>query len=141
MSQWLGFYILPFDWILDPESQYLELPIDMDDFAERIQAECPSGEVEFAKHENSVEVMLYVLTEQNDPWIAARLVTGKPTLLNISAYPKDLAVRLILWYRRYVDLKHPLFMVIADTGEQIELTEHTSAKEVEDHFPKNWKYH
>lgn len=116
------------------------MPIDVDDFAQRLQAECPSGEITIVNHEGSTVVRLYVLTEQNDPWVVANLICGKPTQLEISAYPKSLAVQLILWYRHYLSLKYPLFLVVANDGDQIELTELTSAKDVEDHFPINWVY-
>ena len=137
VSHWLGFHILPFDWRLSPQAE-IQLPIDVGDFAKRLQAECLTGEVNVVNLEGSPVIRLYISVEQYGPWVVANLSQAKSTILNISAWPKPLAVRLILWYRHYVSQKYPLFLVVDPTGEGIELTESTSSQDIENLFPPDW---
>jgi hypothetical protein len=137
VSHWLGFYVLPFDWRLTSQAE-IQLPINIDDFAQHLQAVYPAGEVRVVTVEGSTAVRLYITTEQLEPWVVGNLSQGKNTILDISAWPKPLAVRLILWYREYVSLKYPLFLVISDTGEGIELTGITSAQDIENLYPPQW---
>jgi hypothetical protein len=137
MSHWLGFNILPFDWKLTPQAE-IQLPVDLDDFAKRLQAIYPAGEVNVFNHESSTTIRLYISIEPSVPWMVAQLDQGKNTILDVSAWPKPLAVRLVLWYRQYINLKYPLFLIISDTGKGIELTENTSQQDVEDVYPPQW---
>ncbi len=137
MSHWLGFNILPFDWKLTPQAE-IQLPIDLEDFARRLQAVYPAGEINVFNDENSITVRLYISTEQYGPWLVAKLSQDKNTILDVSAWPKPLAVKLILWYRQYISLKYRLFLIISDTGEGIELTEKTSPDDVESAYPPQW---
>jgi hypothetical protein len=138
MSHWYGFNILPFDWRATPKAE-VQLPIDIDDFAQHLQAQCPTGEVNVFNQKDSSEVRLYITSEQYGPRLVANLRLDKNTILDISAWPKPLAVRLILWYRKYVNLKCRLFIVESIDGDTIELTENTSQQDVENHFPHNWE--
>jgi hypothetical protein len=137
MSHWLGFNVLPFDWRLTPQAE-IQLPIDLDDFAQQLHAVYPAGEVNVFNDKTSITVRLEITTAWGDPWMLAQLDQGRNTILDIDAWPKPLAVRIILWYRQYVSLKYPLFLIVSDTGEGIELTKDTSPQDVENVYPSNW---
>jgi hypothetical protein len=108
------------------------------DFTKRLQTQCPTGEVRVVKHEGSVEIILYISVEQHGPWVVASLSHDNSTIFEISAWPKSLAVKLILWYRQYIGHSYPLFLVVYPTGEGIELTVNTSPQDIENLFPPEW---
>jgi hypothetical protein len=137
MSHRLGFDILPFDWKSTQQVE-IQIPIDLDDFAHSLQAVYPAGEINLFKHEDSTTVRLYISVEQYGPWMVAQLAQGKNTILDVSAWPKLLAIKIILWYRQYINLKYPLFLIVSDTGEGIELRSDTSQQEIENVYPPQW---
>lgn len=140
MSNWYGFLVLPFDWRVAPQSK-VQLPIDIDDFAQELRSQCPCGEVVIKRDKDSASVLLYVLVEPDDPWVAANLIYGENTQLEISAWPKKLAMQLIRWFRHYIDSNHPLFVVVLPDGTgTIELTDNTSQQDVEALYPARWVF-
>jgi hypothetical protein len=133
MSHWYGFYILPFDW-RDTEQRRPKLPLDATKLAKQLQSQCPDGEVVVSN--DAAQVLLYIQIATNEPWVAAQFGADAPTILAVSAYPKWLAIKLILWYRRFVPAKYILFIMYHPDGTGFELTFTTSAEEIEQLFPK-----
>ena len=58
-----------------------------------------------------------------------------PSQFCVSGWPKRMAKELIFWYRHYVPLEYPLFLLIPEYGYVAELTGDTTLDDIEKMYP------
>ncbi|MFN8372244.1 MAG: hypothetical protein U0694_05125 [Anaerolineae bacterium] len=133
MSNRLVFDILPFDPLVTPDAK-IHLPIDLDDFVRQLQNTYPNGEIRVTKNEGNTSIDLSIWTETEGRWCVANF-SETHNYFWVSGWPKRIAKELILWYRRYIPPKYPLFLVIPEYGYVTELTAHLSSNEIEKMYP------
>jgi hypothetical protein len=133
MSNQLIFDILPFDPIHAPTTT-IKLPLDLDDFAQQLREKWPAGEVRIGKNKEGTSVKLYLPIQRYGPWIVAGLIEID-SYFYVSGWPKQIAKELILWYRHYVPLSYPLFLVVPETENVYELTANTTSDDIEKMYP------
>jgi hypothetical protein len=133
MGNQLYFDILPFDpnVVLDAK---IQLPIDLDDFAQQLRDKYLAGEVHIDKTEGKRNVTLSISTEKYGPWIVAGFIENH-SYFYVSGWPKRMAKELILWYRHLVPMNYPLFLVIPEDGFVAELTAQTTLADIEKMYP------
>lgn len=133
MSNKLVFHILPFDprTVLDSK---LQLPIDLDDFARQLQDTWPTGEVHINRSDVGTNIRFYISTQEQGPWVVAAF-TEYPSQLQVSGWPKRIAKEIIFWYRHYIPINHPLFLLIPESGYVTELTAYTTLDDIEHMYP------
>jgi hypothetical protein len=133
MGNQLYFDILPFDPTVTPDAK-IHLPIDLDDFARQLRDKWPNGDVLVDKSEGEADITFYITTEKYGRWLVAGFIENYSQFY-VSGWPKRIAKELIFWYRHYVPMKYPLFLVIPESGFVAELTDHTSLDDIEKMYP------
>ena len=135
MSHELIFDILPFDPLIVPNHE-IRLPIDVDDLLIQLQKKVPNAETQIRKSEGVLEILVYIHTEQYGPRIVATYIEDhKLSQFNVNGWPKRIARELIFWYRHYVPLSYPLFLVIPSRGFVAELTIDTMLEDIDKMYP------
>jgi hypothetical protein len=134
MSSYQYFDILPFDPLLDTAPQ-ITLPFDRDDLVRQLQAKCPNSEIRVSSTDGGLAaIYLYISHEVYGPWVVAQFTEPYDTF-HVSLWPKRLAKELIRWYRSYIPLSYPLFILYPDTGYVAELPANVSLEELENMYP------
>lgn len=133
MGNQLAFDILPFDPTVTPSAR-TQLPIDLENVAHELRTRWPNGQVRVTQIGEQPIVRLYISTEQEGPWVVAEY-TENPSFFWVSGWPKRIAKELILWYRHYVPMNYPLFLIIREDCFVTELTERTTLDDLENMYP------
>jgi hypothetical protein len=134
MSNHLIFYILPFDPKV-PSQSGVQLPVDLEDFAQKIRTLFPSMDIQVTKREKYRSVALYINVEKFGPWIVGSFVMNENTTFEISGWPKNIATQLIMWYRKYIPSDINLYLIVSVNGDTLQLKENTSIEEIESIYP------
>lgn len=128
-----AFSVVAYDPMVDSNSK-VQLPIDVNEFAQQLAAQHPSGEVFVDRDREDVTVTLYETTREEWWKVAAHLDVGKPMSLSTSfgvfPHTHNRALQLILWFRKYITAEQPLFLVAHRTGKTIELSEYTPEEDL-----------
>lgn len=133
MSHYLNM-ILPFD----PEQQTsdddlnkiaIEMAIDLADFAQKLLLRWPQGKVDVLKEINRVEWQIpEPRPDQNAPDGGdGSLSYG--CIVELYYFPMDIISEFARWYRTYIPLKFPLFLM-HESGCGLELLESTTGKDI-----------
>ena len=133
MSHELVFDILAFDLLIVP-NRVVQLPVDVDELANRLREKLPDAEVELHTSEGESHIRVYIQTEKYGPRIVATFIENY-SQFNVYGWPKRIAKELIFWYRHYIPLSYPLFLVIPYTGFVAELTANTSLEDIDNMYP------
>jgi hypothetical protein len=133
MDNQLTFDILPFDPMVTPDGG-IQLPLDLDDFICQLRAKFANGEINTNKSGEETHIRLYIATEQYGQLLVAQF-TESPSYFFVSGWPKRMAKELILWYRHYVPISYPLFLIIPEPLFVAELTANTTLEDIEKMYP------
>ena len=133
MSHELVFTILPFNPLITPDAK-IQLPVDHDDLIRQLQRLWPSGEVTSFTSEGDTVIRLYIPTKREGNWNIASFLDDY-SIFEVSGWPKPAAKKIILWYRQYIPMRYPLFLVIPEDGSVTELTASTSSDDIDKLYP------
>ena len=135
MSNELIFDILSFDPLIVPNRE-VQLPIDVADLASQLQEKLPDADLEFHKSESQSTIRVYIQTEKYGPRILVTFHQDDDfSQFNVYGWPKYISRELIYWYRQYIPISYPLFLVIPSRGYVAELTADTSLEDIDKMYP------
>ena len=138
MSSYQYFDILPFDSTVSPDTPDTPapVPIDLDDFAQRLQDQCPTGKIRIIGSGEETHIVLYISTEHEEDWVLFNFYLWENSpIVQISYWPNRFSKALVFWYRHYIPMHFPLFLVIPEKDYIAELTAQTSLDDIEQMYP------
>jgi hypothetical protein len=126
--------ILPFDPEVhiteeDFEKTASELAIDLDDFAQKLLQQWTQGKVEVFKDKNRVEWQIPKPRPDLDAPDGGDGTLSYSCIVELYYFPLEVVSEFARWYRSYIPLKYPLFLM-HESGAGLELLETTTHKDI-----------
>jgi hypothetical protein len=133
MSHYLDM-ILPFDpevKISEDDVNKLagELSIDLEDFAQKLLIRWPKGKADVFAAANFVEWQIPEPRPNQDAPDGGDGSLIEGCIVQFYYFPLEVIAEFALWYRTYIPLEHPLFLM-NESGRGLELLETTTSKDI-----------